>query len=282
MPAARQLLQAAVTKLRQAGVETPILDAEVMLARVLDCSRTDLLTHPEMEPASDAISKFRQWIRRRCRREPLAYITGEREFYGLMFEVGPAVLIPRQETEVLVESALDILRRTSSPVIADIGLGCGCVAVSIAVRLPNVTVYGTESSREALAIARRNTRRHGIQDRVRCVEGDLLTPLAESAFDMIVSNPPYIPTGEIDCLQPEVSKYEPRAALDGGSDGLSVLRRLAAESPAYLKHGGHLAVEVGVGQSRVVGAMLSENGFQDVRFAEDLAGIERVVIGEHP
>lgn len=282
MPTVRQLLEEAVTKLRDAGVETPILDAEVMLAHVLDRSRTDLLTHPELQPAPEAVAQSQQWIARRSLREPLSYITGEREFYGLTFEVTPAVLIPRQETEILVEAALSVLQKLETPMVADIGLGSGCVAVAIAVSLPTALIYGTESSPEALAVARRNAERLGVADRVRFLEGDLLSPVSRMRFDMIVSNPPYIPSGEFECLQPEVSKYEPREALHGGPDGLDVHRRLAAESPAYLKPGGSIAVEVGVGQSRTVEAMLQENGFGNVRFVQDYAGIERVVIGERP
>lgn len=282
MPTARQLLEEAVIKLRDAGVETPILDAEVMLAHVLDRSRTELLTHPELQPSPEALAQFQQFVARRSLREPLSYITGEREFYGLTFEVTPAVLIPRQETEILVEAALSVLRQSESPMVADIGLGSGCVAIAVAVSLSGALVYGSESSTEALEVARRNAERLGVTDRVRLLQGDLLSPLVGMRFDMILSNPPYIPSGELECLQPEVSRYEPRAALDGGPDGLDVHRRLAAESRAYLEPGGSIAVEVGVGQSRIVEALLQENGFANVRFVEDYAGIERVVIGERP
>ena len=280
MPTVRQLLEEAVPGLRESGVDTPILDAEVLLAHALRVSRTALLAHPEREPPPKVTAQFSEWITRRIAREPLAYIIGEREFQGLTFEVGPCALIPRQETEVLVDIAVESLLGVTSPLVADIGLGTGCVAIAIAHTIPGALVYGTEFSKEALELAVRNSRKLGVAERVRFMEGDLLGPLSGIQVHIIVSNPPYIPTVELGCLQPEVARYEPREALDGGPDGLNVIRRLASESWEYLLPGGSLAVEVGAGQSRAVAELFREHGFSDVRFAEDLSGIERVVIGK--
>jgi len=278
MLTAEQLLRDAVAKLREAGVDTPILDAEVLFSKVTCRSRAELLAHPEYQPAANGIDQFEQWVARRVNREPLAYIIGEREFYEITFRVTPAVLIPRQETETLVETAIELLRDKPHALVADIGLGSGAVAVSIARSLSNVTVYGTESSDTALEIAKLNA----VGRYTYFLKGDLLEPLAGMQFDLIVSNPPYIPSAEINVLPPEISKYEPRQALDGGPDGLDCLRRLASESPEYLKCGGTLAVEVGMGQAESVKELFSSNGFVSVRSVCDLMHIERVVIGERP
>ena len=277
MPTAEQLLRDAVERLREAGVDTPILDAEVLFSKAACRSRTHLLAHPEFQPSPNEADQYEQWVARRANREPLAYIIGEREFYGITFLVTPAVLVPRQETETLVDAAIELLKDKPHAMVADIGLGSGAVAISIARSVPNAVIYGTESSEEALAVARRNA-----AVPMHFLKGNLLEPLVGMRFDLIVSNPPYIPTAEMDNLPPEISKYEPRAALDGGPDGLDYHRRLASESPDYLKSGGTLAVEVGAGQAESVKELFAENGLVNVRSAQDLMGIERVVLGEKP
>jgi release factor glutamine methyltransferase len=276
----RQLLEQAVAKLRAAGVETPILDAELMMSRALACSRTEVITHEEVQPPQYAVDRFSDWTDRRSKREPLPYILGEREFYGLSFEVTPSVLIPRQETEFLVEAAVSFLTNRPSPTVADIGLGSGCVAIAIAKSIPGVIAYGTESSPDALVVACRNVERLGVMDQVRFAHGDLFSPLESLEFDMIVSNPPYIPSADIDELQPEVRLYEPREALDGGRDGLDVIRRLTLEAMPYLKNGGALAVEIGIGESVAVECLFRSAGLEEVRSIKDYSHIERVVIGE--
>ena len=278
MPTAEQLLRDAVEKFTKAGVDTPVLDAEVLLSKATCRSRTTLLTHPEYQPSTDEIAQFEQWIARRESREPLAYIMGEREFYGISFLVTPAVLIPRQETETLVDTAIELLKDKPHAMVADIGLGSGAVAVSIARSLSNATVYGTESSKAALEVAKLNA----VGLYAYFLKGNLLEPLVGMRFDLIVANPPYIPTAEMDNLAPEISKYEPRQALDGGPDGLDYHRRLTAKSPAYLKCGGTLAVEVGMGQAESVKEVFRQNGFVNVRSVRDLMDIERVVLGERP
>lgn len=276
----RQLLKDAVEKLHKADVATPVLDAQIMLSQVSGCSRIELIAHPELQLSPKAIRKFTEWVNRRSQREPLAYIIGQQEFFGICFEVTPAVLIPRPETEILVETVIEYLKNLDKPILADIGIGSGAVAVSIAKNVLNVVVFGTELSQAALDVARRNVEHAGVQDKVQILYGDLLEPLDGINFDLIVSNPPYIASGEIDNLQPEIAKYEPKQSLDGGPDGLDYYHRLSAEAPDYLKAGGILVVEVGFSQSDSVKVMFENEGFRNVRAKKDYNGIERVVMGE--
>ena len=277
---ARMLTSEAAQKFREAGVDTSVLDAEILISHALGRTRTYLVAHPEYEPSLEEIERYREYVDRRSRREPLAYIIGCREFYGIPFEVSPAVLIPRPETEILVDFAIQCLRDVPDPMVADIGVGSGAIAVSIAKHVPKAIVYGTDSSFEALEIANGNAECIGVQDRVYFLLGDLFEQVVGKKFDLIVSNPPYIPTAEIDKLQPEISKYEPRQALDGGPDGLDCYRRLTAEASGYLRDGGILAVEVGAGQSDSVKELFQVHGFRNIRTVRDLSGIERVVTGE--
>ena len=279
-PTIQDLLRDVAGRLKAAGVDRSFLDAEVLLSKASGLSRMYLLAHPETELSADTVSKFEGWVCRRETREPLAYITGEKEFFGLCFEVTPAVLVPRPETEVLVETAADLLKEIANPEVADIGVGSGAVAVGIATADPDAVVWGTDTSLVALEIASRNAGRLGVGDRARFIEGDLLSPLVGRLFDLIVSNPPYIRTEEIARLAPEIANYEPRQALDGGPDGLCYHRRLARDAPEYLKAGGVLAVEVGMGQARAVQELFRTGGFQNVRSVQDYSRIERVVLGE--
>jgi len=273
----RELLQNAARRLAEAGVETPLLDAQLLLAHVLHCSRLDLIAHPERSLTEAELREFNVVLGRRSAREPLAYILGHKEFYGLEIDVAPGVLIPRPETELLVEECTRRLTR-SSPVIADIGTGSGAVAVALAASIPSAAVYATELSPAALEVARRNVEKHDLSGRVTLVRGDLVEPLAGMSFDAIVSNPPYIPTGEIESLQPEIRLHEPIEALDGGPDGLGVYRRLIPAAKPLLLEGGFLAVEVGSGQAGAVGGIAQGAGYGEIVIARDLAGIERVVV----
>ena len=205
------------------------MEAEVLLAYILGTSRAVLIAHPERPLTPAQLDRYQALVRRRAADYPLPYLTGRLEFYGLEFEVTPEVLIPRPETEMLVELAL--ARQPASAV--DVGTGSGCIAVSLAVHLPEATIYATEISPAALAVARRNAERHGVAERVRLLAGDLLSP-CPGPVDLIVSNPPYVSTGERASLPASVREYEPSLALDGGSDGLDVVRRLLAQAPAVL------------------------------------------------
>jgi release factor glutamine methyltransferase len=215
-------------------------------------------------------------VARRARREPLQYILGTQEFMGLEFEVSPAVLIPRRDTEVLVEEA--VKRSLPAARILDIGAGSGCIAVALAKALPQAEVWGVEKSPEALALAQRNAGQHGV--RMTLFEGSLFEPFPGQTFDLIVSNPPYIPTGDLENLQPEVRDYEPWGALDGGADGLDFYRLIISAAPGYLTLGGWLLFEVGLGQAEAVLGLFAAAGlFGECFTARDAAGIERVVGG---
>ena len=228
------------------------------------------------EPAARQLGDL---LRRRTAREPLAYITGHREFFGIDLEVGPAVLIPRQETELLVERAIDFcssLGPAARPLIADIGTGSGAIAVAIALHAPRATVYATDISREALATADKNRRRHGLEGRVHLRRGDLLYALPHPV-DLVVSNPPYIPTGDISYLAPEVQR-EPRSSLDGGVDGLGVVRRLLAQTPGRLRPGGRVIVEISPEQLDLVSALARRCApYGEVGFHRDMLGLARAV-----
>ena len=290
-------LSSAITRLREVGVESPQLDAQLMMAHALGCSRIDVIAHPERVLSAQALATFRAILDKRASRFPLAHILGVKEFFGLEFIVSPAVLIPRPETEILVEECLN--RVGDAPVIADIGTGSGAIAVALAVNIPNARVWATDSSEEALKVARANVEKHGVADRVSIVRGDLLEPLIALAdgqghhvpaqqrgFDAIVSNPPYIPSGVIESLEPEVRR-EPREALDGGIDGLDAYRRLFSQAVGLAKRAsslqesfleGFIAVEIGIEQAAPVTQIAKAAGWTEVRIIRDLAGIERVAI----
>ena len=265
-------LHTAICRLREAGVETPQLDAQLLMAKALDCSRLEIVAHPERLLDNTELESFHAMLDRRVSRYPLAYILGTKEFFGLEFNVTPSVLIPRPETEIMVEECLK--RVGDGALIADIGTGSGAIAVALAVNLPKAKIWATDSSEEALKVARTNAEKHAVADRVSIVRGDLLEPLAVGEFDAIVSNPPYIPTGDIDTLQPEV-RYEPREALDGGPDGLDVYRKLL---PRAIRITRLVAVEIGAGQADPVTQIARDAGWREVELVRDLAGIERVVI----
>jgi len=273
-----QLLESAA-RLREAGVDTPLLDAQLLLARVLGCGRLDLIAHPESELTEPQLHAYTSLVDQRAARVPLAYILGTREFFGLEIEVRPGVLVPRPETELLVEECLKRVR-AERPTIADIGAGSGAIAVAVAVRMPSATVYATDLSPIALEVSRANAERHGVADRVKLLAGDLVEPLRELAgeFDAILSNPPYIPSGDISALEPEVSVHEPREALDGGPDGLEVYRRLLPDAIGLLREGGFTAVEVGAGQASDVAEIARGARCSRTECVRDLAGIERVVV----
>lgn len=273
--------------LKEKGVETPRLDAEVLLGRAVGLGRAQLYAYGERRLTGEEWETFRRWVARRAAREPVAYLTGEAEFFGLSLRVSPAVLIPRPDTEILVERVLRWRDRWEAPHIVDVGTGSGAVAAALAVHWPRAVVTAVDFSEEALEVARENVLRHGLAGRVRLLRGDLLVPLAERGWraDIVVSNPPYIPSREIDGLQPEVSRYEPRAALDGGEDGLGVYRRLAAQLPKVLGTRWAVAVEIGAGRAgevrRILEEALRSAGVPHASPAfgvdADLAGRERVV-----
>jgi len=265
--------------LKRRGAESPRLDAEVMLAHVLDYERVQLYTHYEEPVGESARGRYRDLIRRRAEGAPVAYLVGRKEFYSLRFEVTPAVLIPRPETEYLVLGFLEAVKEVASPVAIDVGTGSGCVAVACAKQREEARFTAIDVSAEALAVARRNAERHGLTDRIEFVQGDLLAPAAgRPAVDVIVSNPPYIPSDVVDALDPGVRDHEPRLALDGGPDGLNLVRRLIEQAIPILKPGGRLMLEIGAGQDEAVTAIVAEHpALAPLPTVRDLQGHPRVI-----
>ena len=258
--------------------EEAALDAEVLARHVLDCDRATLLTRAR-DPLPSAFDRlYHALIARRVAREPVAYIVGHREFWGLEFDVTPAVLIPRPETELVVEEALASLpRRDIVRHIIDVGTGSGCLAVTLAVEFPPANVTATDTSHEALAVAYRNADRHNVIGRITFVQADVLKDVTEPA-DLIVSNPPYVPAGDAATLQAEVARYEPASALYGGPDGLDVIRRLVGSARQHLAAGGWLIIEFGFGQEAAVREVAREAGWNVARIRSDLQGIPRVAV----
>lgn len=263
------------------------LETRLLLSHASGLSREALYLRPDDLLSPPATQRFQSLLTRREKREPLAYILGEREFYGLTFRVTPAVLIPRPETEFLVEAVLvgiehRGLKENEIPRLADIGTGSGIIAIALAIQVPRAAVFATDISPEALLVAQENARRLGADERLVFAEGGLLNPIRNHApFDVIVSNPPYIAPAEIETLEMEVRDFEPRIALGTHPDPLHFYRRLAAEAPPLLTPGGMLAVEVGQGQAAAVISLWRDAGLETVSTVRDYAGIERVVLGYH-
>jgi release factor glutamine methyltransferase len=264
------------------GIETARLDAELLATRAFARSRVELYTHFDQPLAEAELAAYRALVRRRIVGEPVAYILGHKEFWSIDLEVDARVLVPRPDTETLVEQALEILakRGPAAPParVADIGTGSGALALALKSERPDDQVFAVELCEGALAVARANAERLGLP--VTLVAGDLVEPLAGvEPLDLVVSNPPYIPTLEIDRLAPEVRR-EPRLALDGGADGLAVVRRLAQGARAVLAAGGWLALEIGAGQADPATAILREAGYLSLGSRRDLAGTPRVIFGQ--
>lgn len=272
-----EAVAALARRLSQAGIESAHREAQILLRAATGLSREALLAHPETPLTEEARVTLAEHAARRVAREPLPYITGEVEFYSLPFHVTPAALVPRPETEILVEAVLTRLPPTAK-LLLDIGAGSGVIAVVLARERPDAMVVAVDVSRPALALTRRNARRHGVVGRMRLVQSDLLTGLRGRA-DAIVANLPYIDPEELEGLQPEVRDYEPRRALEGGYHGLAVIERLCAALPSSLAPGGLAALEVGAGQAPAVAAKLEAAGLARIEIVPDYAGIERVVLG---
>ena len=284
----------------EAGVPDAKTDAWLLLQHVTGVSRAHYYAYPEEIPEQGQVLAYRDAIRKRARRIPLQHIIGSAWFMGEEYEVNPGVLIPRHDTETLSEEALRFLKETESPKILDLCTGSGCILISLLLGIPSAKGIGTDLSENALMTAKRNAAARGVSDRADFLCGDLFDALSEKAgnlsesrpdlpedggnalFDMIVSNPPYIPTVEIDGLMDEVRLHDPRIALDGGEDGLCFYRRITREAASRLKKGGMLLLETGKGQGDAVAGMMRGNGFQNVRIINDLSGIDRVVTGILP
>jgi release factor glutamine methyltransferase len=279
MTAAAALVKEAAATLAAAGVPAPEWDAERLLRHVLGCDRAAFFANPDRVVPEPEAERFRAFVRRRASREPLQYILGTQAFWKHEFLVTPAVLIPRPETELLVETCLDLLKDVARPLIVDVGTGSGCIALSLAAERPDAEIHAADISEPALAVARENARQLDLEGRVAFHHGDLLEPVAHLAgrIDLVVSNPPYVDAADRESLAPEVRDHEPTLALFAPGDPLSVYRRLAKASASGLRPGGWLVVELGHGQAASVEALCRADGLVPTRLDRDLAGIPRTL-----
>jgi release factor glutamine methyltransferase len=275
-PSARDQL-AAGTAILAASSSAPRRDAELLLRHALRKDRAWLLAHPEIVLTETQAAEYTALLARRAQHEPIQYIFGEQEFFGLRFRVTPAVLIPRPETEHLVEAVLARVPRDRAVRIADVGTGSGAIAVALASALPHAQIDALDISEAALAIAGLNAQANGVSERVHFHRSDLLESVRQRRFDAIVSNPPYVAT--TDTLEPQVQDWEPHAALFAGADGLDIYRGMLPPAQVLLREGGLLALELGAGQEEPLRALFSEvGGFTDLMFLPDLQGIPRVAL----
>lgn len=277
----RALMEWTEKHFQQKGFESPRLEAQLLLAHALECRRVELYTRWDEVIQEDRRSRFRELVQRRLEGCPAMYLVGRREFYTLDFEVTPAVLIPRPETELLVTEALKKIRDISEPRVLDVGTGSGCIAVAIAHRSRNAQVTAIDVSAEALAVARRNAERHGVAERIQFSPSDLFGGLAENAeFDVIASNPPYVSRDEFERLAEHVQNFEPKLALDGGDDGFAVYDRLIPGARKHLRAGGWLLLEIGASQEAGIRERLEKSGYLIERFQRDDSGLPRLAIAQ--
>jgi release factor glutamine methyltransferase len=277
----KRVLAWATDDFKRRGNQSARLDAELLLGEALGFDRIQLIVQAERPLAEAELSRYRELIKRRRVGEPIAYILGRREFFALPMVVDRRVLIPRPDTEILVENALSGTQAQHLyGRMLDLCTGSGCVAIAFAKARPTWRVTAVDISKDAASVARENVRRAGVVHNLAVLEGDLFAALPEGArFELITANPPYIPSADIAELAADIRDFEPRLALDGGADGLHITRRIIAEAPQYLSPGGLLALEGGYDQAPAVAELLAGAGFADITRARDLAGIERVVTG---
>jgi release factor glutamine methyltransferase len=266
-------------KLRKAGVPEERREAGSLLMHILDRDRTYILAHAEDPLSDEQVEKFSESLDARAQGRPLQYITGHQEFFGLEFEVTSDVLIPRPETELLIEAALSVVSPNETPFICDVGTGSGCIVITLLYKIPRARGIALDISEAALAVAERNANRHGVHERLSFVASDCFANLgpAFDPFDLIVSNPPYVAERAVAGLQREVRDFEPRVALTAGESGLSVIRRLLVEGRDHLKSGGFLIFEIGFDQHDAVKELIDENSWKLLETYDDLRGIPRTV-----
>jgi release factor glutamine methyltransferase len=288
VPTISETITEGARRLEQSGADEARRTASILLAHQLGVDRTHLLTHPEQAISDEDGESYLRMIARRAAGEPLQYITGHQEFYKLDFLVTPAVLIPRPETEFLVECVLALIRdaQLASPLIVDAGTGSGCIAVTLAVELPAARLIATDISGAALVVAQQNAERHGVSSRIAFHEGDLLAPLValgiKHQVDILASNPPYVAASKPELVQREVRDYEPHAALFGGDDGLTFYRRLLDEGFDIVRPGGHLVCEIGYSQLEAITTMVAASPWQLIGVTHDLQGIPRTLTMRRP
>lgn len=279
-----ELLTLAQEHLAKNGVEQPRLNAEILLCEVTGKKRLDLYMEYDQPLTEDEVDLFREHIRQRALRKPVQYIIGETEFYGLKFKVNEDVLIPRPETELMVEKIiehidLNSLLYTGEIIVFDMCTGSGCIAVSLAKKLGGTRVYASDISQEALKVAAENAGSNSVESKITFLHGDLEQPFSDEAVpkaDILVSNPPYVSQADWDELAPEVADCEPRGALYGGVDGLDILRKIIPAGQNLLKDGGTIFLEIGWKQDQAVEKLLEEAGYTEIKFFEDLGGIRRI------
>jgi len=261
------------------GCDTPRLDAEVLLAYVLNCPRIQLYVQYERSLTEQERGRLRGLVKRRAEHEPVAYLVGKREFFGLDFRVTKDVLIPRPDTETLVLALLDHLKDSPAAEVIELGVGSGAISVASAIHQANLVMHAVDISPQALEIAKENAGRHGVDSRITFYEGDLFAPLPDGLqFDAVVSNPPYVQTAELDQLDADVKDHEPRLALDGGADGLDFARQIITDSLPFLKPNGLLLLELGPDNIQSAASFLkSQAGYQQIHILKDAAGRERVL-----
>ena len=274
----RELLNLATAALKAEGIESPQLDAEILLAHSLGLSRSQLYAQLDGKPDPVVEETYKSLVARRLQHEPVAYVTGHKEFYGLDLYVDRRVLIPRPETETLVEVAMTIVRQNQVSPLAEVGVGCGAVAIALTVNLPGVEIYAVDASSDALAVAQANCERHAVLDRVHLLRGDLLDPLPEPV-GLIVANLPYVSDEELKNLPRDIIEYEPLSAIVGGQDGLQHIRRLLAQARPNLKPPGIICLEIGATQASAVNELaLKQFPGATIGLVKDLAGLDRVAV----
>ena len=275
-----EALKEATRVLNDAGVPEARREAGSLLSFVLGRDRTFLISHAEDQVSDDLLRRFREGVERRASGEPLQYITGVQDFFGREFRVTPDVLIPRPETELLVEAAIERVRDNSEAFICDVGTGSGCIAVTLLCELRGARAVAVDTSQAALEIARLNAGRHAVLDRIEFAVSDCFGPLdaGKYQFDLVVSNPPYVSAEMMEGLQREVRDHEPLVALSPGADGLRVIRRLMVEAPEFLRDEGHLIMEIGFDQSEAVNGLVDQGVWRLLEIRPDLQGIPRIVI----
>lgn len=273
-----EALKHTANALTEAHVPEPVRESSLLIEHAIDRNRAFVVAHPEYELVEEELQRLCNAVQRRTSHEPYQYIVGRQEFYGLEFRVTPDVLIPRPETEMLVEKSLELVRDLPSPRFLEIGIGSGCIAVSILKNLPAASAVGVDVSKEALEVARSNATRHSVDARLRLEAGDVYDRLAAERYDLIVSNPPYVPSSDLAGLQPEVRDHEPHVALSDGGDGLSIVKRIIHGAPSFLKPGGWLLIEIGFSQAGEVRKMVAAETWESLDILPDLQGIPRMVV----
>ena len=275
-----EILKSAAETLSASGIAEANREAVSLLAFALQKDKTFLFAHPEYVPSMEEEKRFKEFLRRRANHEPFQYITGNQEFYGLDFAVSPDVLIPRPETELIVENAIEILKRIEKPIFCEVGVGSGCISTAILHNVKTSYAMGLDISPQALKIAKKNAEIHLVSERFTLRISDVFTNIIDEKFDLIVSNPPYVPSADIETLQAEVRDFEPLSSLTDGADGFSIIEKIVKGAPGFLRENGFLLMEIGFGQAGKVREMFSPESWSQIDIFQDLQGIPRMVKAE--